>query len=58
MCKLLRFNGYRDYLRNKGYERAKLFSWEESAKKLLALYKGSTIFNREESQQTLHIRSM
>jgi glycosyltransferase involved in cell wall biosynthesis len=58
MRKLLSFNGYRDYLRNKGYERAKHFSWEESAKKLLALYKGSTLFNREASQQTLRIRSV
>jgi glycosyltransferase involved in cell wall biosynthesis len=58
MRKLLSFNGYRDYLRNKGYERAKLFSWEESAKKLLALYKGSTKFSREASPQTLRINSL
>lgn len=38
--KLLSSKDYRDNLRNKGYERAKLFSWEESAKKLLALYNG------------------
>ncbi len=39
MRKLLSSKDYRDSLRNKGYERAKLFSWEESAKKLLAIYK-------------------
>lgn len=40
MRKLLISRDYRDKLRNKGYARAKLFSWEESAKKLLALYRG------------------
>ncbi|MGE5446107.1 MAG: glycosyltransferase family 4 protein [Ignavibacteriales bacterium] len=57
MRKLLSFKDYRDYLRDKGYERAKLFSWEESAKKLLALYKGTAQFNREASPQTLWTRS-
>jgi glycosyltransferase involved in cell wall biosynthesis len=57
MRKLLSFKDYRDYLRDKGYERAKLFSWEESAKKLLALYRGTAQFNREASPQTPWIRS-
>ena len=38
MQKLLGSKQYRDTLRNKGYERAKIFSWEQSAKKLLSLY--------------------
>lgn len=40
MRRLLSSKEYRDSLRNKAYERVKLFSWEENAKKLLALYKG------------------
>jgi glycosyltransferase involved in cell wall biosynthesis len=40
MRKLLISRDYRDKLRNKGYDRAKLFSWEASAKKLLTLYRG------------------
>lgn len=55
MRKFLSFKDYRDYLRDKGYERAKLFSWQESAKKLLALYKGNAQFNREVSSQSLQI---
>jgi glycosyltransferase involved in cell wall biosynthesis len=58
MRRLLIFEDYRNYLRDKGYERAKLFSWEESAKKLLALYKGTAQFNREPSSQTLQISSV
>jgi glycosyltransferase involved in cell wall biosynthesis len=40
MRKLVISRDYRDKLRNRGYARAKLFSLEESAKKLLALYRG------------------
>ena len=38
MRKLLVSEEYRQTLRKKGYERAKTFSWEKSAKKLLSLY--------------------
>jgi len=38
MSKLLSSKEHREILRNKGYERAKIFSWEESAKKLISLY--------------------
>ena len=38
MSKLLISKEHREILRNKGYERAKRFSWEESAKKLISLY--------------------
>ncbi|MGI9553613.1 MAG: glycosyltransferase family 4 protein [Thermodesulfobacteriota bacterium] len=41
MSKLLSSEQYRESLRIKGYERAKVFSWEESAKKLLSLYNKS-----------------
>lgn len=57
MRKLLSFKGYRDYLRDKGYERAKLFSWEASAKKLLTLYKNSVQIASEAPPQTLRISS-
>lgn len=39
MRKLLSSDIYRESLRNKGYGRAKLFSWEESAKELLSLFR-------------------
>lgn len=38
MRRLLSSKGHRDSIRKLGYERAKLFSWEESAKKLLSLF--------------------
>lgn len=55
MRKLLRLKDYRDYLRERGHERAKLFSWEESAKKLIALYSGTARFNLEAPPEPLQI---
>jgi glycosyltransferase involved in cell wall biosynthesis len=39
MSKLLSSEIYREDLREKGHERAKFFSWEESAKELLSLFR-------------------